>query len=66
MYDSTMTTKCYVRCCQCSYEGPGVKTAVERSNATDGAYHIFAACADAEACQERATAVKAKAREQKP
>jgi len=63
VYDSTMTTKRYVCCCQCSYEGSGVKIAVERTNATDGAYHVFTACADAEACQERG--VQAKAREQK-
>ncbi len=62
MYDATMTTKRYVRCCQCSYEGPGVRTQVEPTNATDGAYHVFTACLDQEACWEQ---IQAKAREAK-
>ena len=62
MYDSTMTRKDYAHCVVCGYEGPGVRTFVEPINATDGAYHIFTACAYTKACSER---VEAQAQEAK-
>ena len=63
MYDATMTQKAYACCARCGFEGPGVRMQVERADATDGAYHVYTACVDQEACWAR---VQAKAREQKP
>ena len=62
MYDATMTLQAYACCARCGFEGPGVSTQVERADATDGAYHVFTACADVEACWAWG---QAKAREQK-